>query len=110
MYLVMVDFLSGKPFVKCLGGSASSEKVVEQLQKWFEEYGFAARMRCDGGPEFCGRTFLDWAEARGIVISRSSAYNPKSNTRSENSVCIVKQMLKKLGVCSERALSGVISE
>ena len=36
-YLIMVDFMSAKPFVKCLGNSASSEKVIDQIQKWFEE-------------------------------------------------------------------------
>ena len=91
---LFVDFFSGKPLIKNLGKNSSSDKVIRRLRKWFLEFGFVRKLRCDGGPELRGR-FQDWCQKAGIKVEVSSAYRAIFNARAEGCIKQVKRLLEK---------------
>ena len=93
-WLLFVDFFSGKPLIKNLGKNSSTDQVIKRLRKWFLEFGFVRKLRCDGGPELRGR-FQDWCKKAGIKVEVSSAYRAMSNARSEGCIKQVKRLLEK---------------
>ena len=93
-YLVMVDRFSGFPFVAHLR-SLTTSAVVKVLLSWFQDFGFPATIRSDGGPQF--RTeFEDFCAKHCIKKETSSAYYPQSNGLAENAVKQMKRLLVKV--------------
>ena len=93
-WLLFVDFFSGKPLIKNLGKHSSTDQVIKRLRKWFLEFGFPRKLRCDGGPELRGR-FQEWCKKAGIKVEVSSAYRAMSNARAENCIKNIKRLLQK---------------
>ena len=93
-WLLFVDFFSGKPLIKNLGKHSSTDQVIKRLRKWFLEFGFPRKLRCDGGPELRGR-FQEWCTKAGIKVEVSSAYRALSNARAENCIKNIKRLLQK---------------
>ena len=93
-WLLFVDFFSGKPLIKNLGKHSSTDQVIKRLRKWFLEFGFPRKIRCDGGPELRGR-FQEWCKKAGIKVEVSSAYRALSNARAENCIKNIKRLLQK---------------
>ena len=93
-WLLFVDFFSGKPLIKNLGKNSSTDQVIKRLRKWFLEFGFVRKLRCDGGPELRGR-FQDWCRKAGIKVEVSSAYRAMSKARAEGCIKQVKRLLEK---------------
>ena len=80
--------------IKNLGKNSSTDQVIKRLRKWFLEFGFVRKLRCDGGPELRGR-FQDWCRKAGIKVEVSSAYRAMSNARAEGCIKQVKRLLEK---------------
>ena len=50
-YLIMVDRYSSFPFVAEFS-NLKTGNVVRRINKWFLDWGYPARIRTDGGPQF----------------------------------------------------------
>ena len=51
-FLILIDWFSGYPFVKDLGRSSSTQKVIKKMRKIFLEQGFPRTLKADYGPEY----------------------------------------------------------
>ena len=92
-FLVMVDRFSGFPFVAELR-SLTTAAVIKRIKSWFLDFGFAARIRSDQGPQFRSE-FDAFCHAHGIIHESSSPYNPRSNGLAEAAVKNCKYLLRK---------------
>ena len=93
-YLMGVDWFSCMPFMKCLGKTSSTEKVIKRLKKWSLTFGVPRRIRADFGPHFRQR-FQRWCERLGIKPESSSAYLSQSNSRVERVIGEIKKLMTK---------------
>ena len=92
-WLVMVDRFSG--FVWCHRlAKTNTTAVTNRLRSWFVDFGFPARIRSDGGPQFRG-DFNAFCEENGIVHELTSPYNSQSNGLAEAAVKNIKTLLSK---------------
>ena len=51
-WLILVDWFSNFSFVKKLGRSEGTDKVIKKLKKIFLQHGFCEQLRTDCGPEY----------------------------------------------------------
>jgi len=93
-YLVMVDRLSGFPFVKRLRRT-SSEEVQKTLRGWFLLWGFPVAIQSDGGPQFRAQHFKNFCWSHDIAQEYTSPYYPQSNGLAEGAVKSCKKLLRK---------------
>ena len=94
-YLVLVDKLSGWPFLVKMGTSTSTEKVIRVLRKCFSLVGIPCMLVSDGGPQFKSMAFKEWCKSWGIKNEYSSPYNPRSNGLAEAAVKTLKKLVSK---------------
>ena len=93
-YIVLVDRFSGYPFVKALN-SLTTASVIGAIHPWFEDFGYPASIRTDGGPQFRSE-FAAYCIKHGITHETSSPYHPESNGHAESAVKNVKHLLLKV--------------
>ncbi len=93
-YLVLVCRFSGFPFVKLMRGSVTTSSVTSALSAWFNEWGWPASIRTDGGPQF-RKSFTEFCEEHSVLHETSSPHNPRSNGLAESAVKNMKFLLKK---------------
>ncbi|OCG79695.1 transposase [Gilliamella sp. Occ4-3] len=48
--------------------SLPAERITRYLDKLAEYHGYPLKIRVDNGPEFTGKTFINWAKSHDIVI------------------------------------------
>ncbi|WP_310092007.1 IS3 family transposase [Pseudoxanthomonas sacheonensis] len=65
------------------GFGTSASLVAEQLAELVGRRGLPSTIRCDNGPEFTGRAFLQWAAAAGITIEHIAPYRAYQNAYIE---------------------------
>ena len=99
-YLILVDWFSAFPFVRNLGRTSSTLKVIRKLRKIFLAYGFCTKLKSDFGPEY-RQTFQRWCDEVGIELVYSSSYNSSGNSRAEVQVKQVKKLLRKTQTSGE---------
>ncbi len=63
--------------------SLPAERVTRALDQIIEWRGKPACLRCDNGPEYIGKTMLEWALQRRITIIHTQPGNPQQNAYVE---------------------------
>ena len=94
-YLVLVDRLSGFPFVSEWREDPNADQVAFACRQIFAMVGAPTRFRSDNGPQFSGSSFQDFLRTWGIQWDPSTPHYPQANY-SECYVKKVKNMLRKL--------------
>ena len=80
--------------VKEFRNTPDTQSVINWLEIWFLDLGYAQRLCCDGGPQM--HTQLeDYCRRAKIVMEKASAYHPESNGAAESSTKQVKNLYKK---------------
>ena len=92
-HLLCVDRWSGFPLYKQLQ-TTTTNTVTRTLSEWFNNMGWPAIIRSDGGPQFSG-PFKQWCKENNIKHEVSSPYNPKANGLAEAAVKNVKSIIAK---------------
>jgi putative transposase len=54
-------------------------RVTRYLDKLAEYHGYPLTIRVDNGPEFTGKTFIDWAKSHGITLDDIQLGSPYQN-------------------------------
>ena len=99
-FLILIDWFSGYPFVKDLGRSSSTQKVIKKMRKIFLEQGFPRTLKADYGPEY-RVTFGKWCKDAGIELIHSSAWNSPGNARAERGVGQMKKLMERVHLAKE---------
>ena len=73
------------------------DKVIKQVSKCFDTFGYPCYIRHDGGPEM-RKKFKEWRKQAGVRSELSSAYNSPSNGHCER---LVAQMKSIIARCKE---------
>ena len=63
--------------------SLPAERVSRTLDQIIEWRGKPACLRCDNGPEYIGKTLLEWAQKRQITLIHTQPGNPQQNAYVE---------------------------
>ncbi len=63
--------------------SLPAERVTRCLDQIIEWRGQPDCIRCDNGPEYVGKTLLDWAAKRRITLIHTQPGNPQQNAYVE---------------------------
>ena len=93
-YLLVVDYFSRYVEIALLSPTRS-EDVVVHLKSMFSRHGVCRRLRSDGGPQFSGSHFKNFAAEYGFEHVTSSPRFPQSNGEAERAVQTVKHLLTK---------------
>ncbi|WP_100153988.1 IS3 family transposase [Snodgrassella alvi] len=59
--------------------SLPAGRITRYLDKLAEYHGYPLKIRVDNGPEFTGKTFIDWAKSHGITIDYIQPGSPYQN-------------------------------
>ena len=94
-FLIVVDNLSGWPFVFQLGSNAPTRKLINSMKEVFCFAGAPDRFYSDGGPQFTGRAFQDFLKQWGVQFCVSSPHYPQSNSYAEAAVKSMKKLIRK---------------
>ncbi|OCG29352.1 hypothetical protein A9G34_05115 [Gilliamella sp. Choc4-2] len=54
-------------------------RITRYLDKLAEYHGYPLKIRVDNGPEFTGKTFIDWAKSHDITIDYIQPSSPYQN-------------------------------
>ena len=91
-YSVMVDEYSGYFWIQRFKGTPTTDHLTAYLKKLFLEVGVPKFLHTDDGGSMRHR-FEMWANDLGVVMEKSSAFNPISNGTTERHVQVTKRML-----------------
>ncbi|XP_054710969.1 uncharacterized protein K02A2.6-like [Uloborus diversus] len=75
--------------------SIDSKSIITQLRKLFACFGLPSDVVSDNAQQFKSDLILKFFKSNGINPVNSPPYHPNSNGAAENSVSIVKNMLKR---------------
>jgi transposase InsO family protein len=92
-YLILVDWLSGFPFVHKLG-SQTTDTIIKAMEDTFVLFGRPGEIQADNRP--CFRTdFKAYCKTRGITANKSSPYKSSLNGLAEKARHFCKTSLYK---------------
>lgn len=95
-YLIVVDYYSKFIEVAKLNNNTTSKNIIENLKSMFARFGVPKVLISDGGPQFTGDAFRNFAQEWDFKHNVTSPYNSQSNGLAERNVQTVKKMFKKL--------------
>ena len=91
-YSILVDKFSGYFCIQKFRGTPTTDQLTAYLGKLFLEVGVPNFLRTDNGGSMRG-CFKMWAKDLGMVVEKSSAFNPISNGTAERHIQVAKKML-----------------
>ena len=91
-YSILVDEYSGYFWIQRFKGTPTTDQLTKYLGNLFLETGVPSFLRTDDGGSMRGR-FEMWCNDLGVVVEKSSAFNPISNGTAERHVQVAKRML-----------------
>ena len=98
-YIVYTDMYSGWPCIHMWKSSPTSRKVIEQLRKWFVDWGIPLRVRSDGGPQYDSKEYHEFLKVWGVnPPGLSTPTYAQSNGRAEAAVKAMKALVQKASV------------
>ena len=109
-YLVFADKMSGWPFFKKIGRSATSSDVIRAIRSWFSVVGAPRRLTTDNGPQFDSHRFKEFCRRWHIIHDPSTPRYPQSNGHAEVMVKAVKRVIQKVDTANEDAIDKAILE
>ena len=105
--LVVVDYFSRYYEVEVLR-SATSEKVIEYLEKIFTTHGLSLSLRNDNGPQFSSDTFEQYLKNQGIEHRKTTPLWPQANGEVERqNKSFLKRMRTAQAEGTPHAITGV---
>jgi hypothetical protein len=93
-YLLAVDYYSKWPCAVQLRGITSAS-VVQELKRFFVDFGFPEQLVSDNGRQFDSAEFRRFCQQYDIRLTTSSPEYPKSNGMAERTVQTVKESFLK---------------
>ena len=84
-YSILVDEYSGYFWIQRFKGTPTMDQLTKYLGQLFLETGVPNFLRTDDGGSMRGR-FEMWCNDLGVVVEKSSAFNPISNGTAERHV------------------------
>ena len=94
IFFVLIDSFS--KYIECsIVQNVSSNCTIEFLREIFARNGLPETIVSDNSTSFVSTEFKEFLENNKIIHITSPAYHPSSNGQGENSVRIIKQLLKK---------------
>ena len=99
-YLLLVDYYSNFPEI-CLLKDTHSSTVITHMKSVFAPYGIPKTIVSDNGPQYSSFQFQQFCKIYDISHDPSSPEHPKANGLAENTVKIVKNLLKKASKSQE---------
>lgn len=75
--------------------STASGTTIDKLSELWARWGLPKQVVSDNGPPFTSNEFADFLKAGGIEHIFTAPYHPSSNGAAENSVRILKNVIKK---------------
>ena len=94
-YCLVVDYFSKMVFVRKMGPSTTSEKIIQALKQIFGEHGIPQKVVSDNARQYTSDSFQSFAHEWGFQHETSSPKYPQSNGLAERFVQTVKNTLKK---------------
>lgn len=94
-YLLVVDYLSKFPIVKCLQQSTVAAQVISCLSGVFSDFGTPEVLISDNGPQFRCHEFARFCKDWAVEHRTSSPLHPSGNGQAERWVGTVKSMIIK---------------
>lgn len=94
-YLLVVDYLSKFPVVKCLKQSIVAAQVISSLGEVFSNFGCPEVLISDNGPQFRCNEFTKFRQEWVIQHHTSSPLHPAGNGQVERWVGTVKAIIQK---------------
>ena len=93
-YLIAVDGFSGWRFIKPLGSSAPTKKLLSAMREIFCQVGVPQSVMSDGGPQFTSGAFRNFLDRWGVQHRMSSPHYPQSNGRAGSAVKAAKKLIR----------------
>jgi putative transposase len=75
----VIDDLNREALGIDIAVSLPAERITRYLDKLAKYHGYPLTIRVDNGPEFNGKTFIDWAKSHGISIDYIQPDSPYQN-------------------------------
>ena len=94
-YLLVTDYFSKMFFVRKMGISTTTEKVIAALKQMFGEHGIPMTFVSDNATYYTSEAFKNFAKTWGFKPVTSSPTYPQSNGLSERNIQTVKNILIK---------------
>ena len=91
-YSILVDEYSGYFWIQRFKGTPTTDQLTKYLGTLFLETGVPSYLCTDDGGSMRGR-FEMWCNDLGVVVEKSSAFNPISNGTAERHIQVAKRML-----------------
>ena len=90
-YLVVADFYSKFPVIRCIKGHSTASVVVNLTKQIFSEYGCPERIVSDNGPQYDSKEYRNFVQTWQIEHVTSSPRYPKSNGFIERNIQTIKK-------------------
>jgi hypothetical protein len=94
MYLILVDAMSKWVEVFQVPSTAAGS-TLEKLSEVWARWGIPKQVVSDNGPPFTSTQFSSFLALDGVEHIFTAPYHPASNGAAENSVKVIKQVIKK---------------
>ena len=91
-YSILMDEYSRYFWIQRFKGTPTTDQLTKYLGTLFLETGVPSYLHTDDGGSMRGR-FEMWCNDLGVVVEKSSAFNPISNGTAERHVQVAKRML-----------------
>ena len=75
----VIDDCNREALTTDVGLNYPASKVVETLEQLEEEIGLPQYIRCDNGPEFISKIFINWCQSKYIEIKYTQPGKPMQN-------------------------------
>ena len=98
-YIVYTDRYSGWPCIHMWQSAPTSRKVIDQMKRWFVDWGIPLMVRSDGGPQYNSREYREFMKEWGVnPPGLSTPTYAQSNGRAEAAVKAMKALVQKASV------------
>ncbi|XP_061711331.1 uncharacterized protein K02A2.6-like isoform X1 [Cydia pomonella] len=94
IYLILVDAMSKWVEVFQVPSTAAVS-TIEKLTEVWARWGIPKQLISDNGPPFSSKEFSNFLAMDGVEHIFTAPYHPASNGAAENSVKVIKQVIKK---------------
>jgi putative transposase len=75
----VIDDLNREALGIDMAVSLPAGRITRYLDKLVGYHGYPLKIRVDNGPEFTGKTFIDWAKSHGITLDNIQPGSPYQN-------------------------------
>ena len=94
-----MEWYSGWPCVHMWTATPTSRKVINQIKRWFVDWGVPLGVRSDGGPQYDSSEYREFLKAWGVnPPGLSTPTYAQSNGRAEAAVKAMKSLVEKTTV------------